>query len=330
MKLAILDDYPKVAAQLADWSRLGPNWEVCVFYRHLVEHEAIAELISFDAIIVMRDRMVLPAQVLLKLPSLRYIGVIGASTRAIDIDAAKSLGIVVTATGANQFGLASTVEVTWGLILAAAKRIPQEHLHIQEGVWQSSIGIALKGKTLGVLGLGRIGTEVAVIARAFGMAVVAWSENLDLARAAALGVEGVSKDELLARSDVLSVHLQLGDRTRSTLNERDFKLMKHGVILVNTARSAIVDHAALMTALATGKIGCAAIDVFDQEPLPEGHCLIGLENVILTPHLGYSSIEHHRQGYQEGLENLLAYAGKAPALLQESAHRFTPVLPNSL
>jgi phosphoglycerate dehydrogenase-like enzyme len=311
MKLAILDDYPMVSARLADWSRLGPHWEVCVFGRHLVEHEAIAELINFDAIIVMRDRMALPAHVLVKLPSLRYIGVIGASTRAVDVDVAKSLGIAVTATGANPFGVASTVEVTWGLILAAAKRIPQEHQHIQEGVWQSSIGITLKGKTLGVLGLGRIGTEVAVIARAFGMAVVAWSENLDVARATALGVDGVSKDELLARSDVLSVHLQLSDRTRSALNERDFGLMKHGVILVNTARSAIVDLAALIKALAEGRVGCAAFDVFDHEPLPAGHCLIGLENVILTPHLGYSSMEHHRQGYQESLENLLAYTGKS-------------------
>lgn len=315
MKLAILDDYPDVAARLADWSRLGPHWEVSFFNRHLPESEAVAALASFDALILMRDRMALPASVLRMLPLLRYIGVIGAAARAVDANAATALGITVTTTGANRFGVASTVELTWGLILAAAKRIPQEHLHLQKGGWQSSIGITLSGKTLGVLGLGRIGTEVAVIARAFGMEVVAWSENLDVARATAVGVKGVDKDELLARSDVISVHLQLGERTRSILTERDFSRVKHGAILVNTARSAIVDQAALMKALATGKIACAAIDVFDHEPLPKGHFLLGLENVIVTPHLGYSSIEHHRQGYQEGLENMVTYASKVPGAL---------------
>ncbi len=307
MKLAILDDYPEVSKSLVDWSELGPAWDVHAFDRHLSADEAIAELASFDALIVMRERMALPANVLTLLPILRYIGVIGTSARAIDLEAASALGIVVTLTGANPAGLASTVELTWGLILAAARRIPQEYCHLRAGIWQTNLGITLRGKTLGILGLGRVGADVAAIARAFGMTVVAWSENLSSERAAGLGAELVSKDELLKRSDVLSIHLQLGERSVSTLSKREFAMMQPDAILINTARSAIVNQAAMLAALKEGTIGFAALDVFDQEPLPTGHALMDLKNVILTPHLGYSSVENHQTGYRESLDNLLAY-----------------------
>ncbi|WP_409181849.1 D-2-hydroxyacid dehydrogenase family protein [Amycolatopsis sp. VS8301801F10] len=307
MKIAILDDYQNVALQCADWEPLGA--EIEVFTEPFSgPDDAVARLAGFDVVVAMRERTPFPAAVLDRLPALKLLVSTGRRNAAIDLDAAKRRGVVVSATGA----LASpTVEHAWALILAAARNLPAEFRSMRDGGWQVGLGMALRGKTLGLLGLGRLGSEVARIGQAFGMEPIAWSENLTPERAAEHGVTAVSKEDLFARADVLSVHLVLSERTRGLVGAAEFAAMKPTALLVNTSRGPIVDEPALLDALRNKKIAAAALDVYDVEPLPADHPLRTLDNAILTPHIGYVSRETYEVFYGGAVEDIAAFqAGK--------------------
>ncbi|WP_409465769.1 D-2-hydroxyacid dehydrogenase family protein [Amycolatopsis sp. GA6-003] len=307
MKIAILDDYQNVALQCADWEPLGA--EIEVFTEPFSgPDDVVARLAGFDVVVAMRERTPFPAAVLDRLPALKLLVSTGRRNAAIDLDAAKRRGVVVSATGA----LASpTVEHAWALILAGARNLPAEFRSMRDGGWQVGLGMALRGKTLGLLGLGRLGSEVARIGQAFGMEPIAWSQNLTPERAAEHGVTAVSKEDLFARADVLSVHLVLSERTRGLVGAAEFAAMKPTALLVNTSRGPIVDEPALLDALRNKKIAAAALDVYDVEPLPADHPLRTLDNAILTPHIGYVSRETYEVFYGGAVEDIAAFqAGK--------------------
>ncbi|ATY10999.1 hydroxyacid dehydrogenase [Amycolatopsis sp. AA4] len=308
MKIAILDDYQNVALQCADWAPLGA--EIEVFTKPFAgPDDVVARLAGFDVVVAMRERTPFPAAVLDRLPALKLLVSTGRRNAAIDLDAAKRGGVVVSATGA----LASpTVEHTWALILAGARNLPVEFRSMREGGWQVGLGMALKGKTLGLLGLGRMGSEVARIGQAFGMEPIAWSQNLTPERAAEHGVTAVSKEDLFARADVLSVHLVLSERTRGLVGAAEFAAMKPTALLVNTSRGPIVDESALLDALRGKKIAAAALDVYDVEPLPADHPLRTLDNAILTPHIGYVSRETYEIFYGGAVEDIAAFQAGEP------------------
>jgi phosphoglycerate dehydrogenase-like enzyme len=285
MKVAILDDYQNVALQMADWSSVTQRAEITVFTDHCGDPDALVErLAPFDVVFVMRERTPLPREVLVRLPRLKMIASTGPFNASIDMAAAEDLGIHVGTTGGS---VASTIELTWALILAAARSVTAESCSVRGGGWQTSVGLELSGKVLGVLGLGRIGAQVARIGGAFGMDVIAWSQNLTAAHATDAGVRYVDRDTLFAASDVLTIHLKLSDRSRGLVGATELATMKPTAILVNTSRGPIVDEAALIDALRANTIAGAALDVFDTEPLPAGHPLRTLDNVLATPHIGY-------------------------------------------
>ncbi len=305
IKIAVLDDFQNVALSMADWSKVTARAEVTVFSDHLADpDDVIARLRPFDAICVMRERTPLPRHVLEALPRLRLIASTGAVNSAIDVKAADELGIKVVHTG---YSSTATIEFTWALILAAVRNIAIESSSVRSGGWQRMIGGDLKGKTLGVLGLGNIGGPVARIGQAFEMEVIAWSENLTVERAEAAGVERVDRDELLRRSDVLTIHLVLSRRTRGLVGERELGLMKPTALLVNASRGPIVVEADLISALEQGTIAGAAIDVFEQEPLPADHPFRTLPQVLATPHIGYVSHDLYRTFYGDVVVNLEAW-----------------------
>src|SRR5271163_4989966 len=276
MKVAILDDYQNVALKFADWSRVANTADITVFNDHLSEpDELVTRLQSFDVVCVMRERTPLPREIIDRLPRLKMIASTGPGNASIDEQAARERNIQITHTG---YRSTPTIEMTWALILASARNLVAETASLRTGGWQTSIGRELSGRVLGVLGLGRIGTEIARIGAAFGMGVIAWSQNLTPDRARASGAEWVCKDELFARSDVLSIHLVLSDRTRGLVAAADLALMKPTSWLVNTSRGPIVDESALIDALRSRSIEGAALDVFDTEPLPAGHPLRLLPN----------------------------------------------------
>ena len=306
LRVAVLDDYQDVALRSADWSKLPLGSEVRVFRDHIAEREALADrLASFEVVVAMRERTPFQRELLQSLPQLRLLVTTGMRNVSIDVAAARELGIVVSGTG----GLPHpTAELTWGLILALARHIPGEDRATREGAWQTTLGIGLRGKTLGVLGLGRLGTQVADIGRAFGMEVIAWSPNLTQERARAAQVQLVDKRALLTRSDVLSVHLVLSERTRGLLGAEELALLKPSAFLVNTARGPIIDEAALVRALRERRFAGAGLDVFDEEPLPLSHALRSLSNTVITPHLGYVTEDTYRIFYGDALENICAFA----------------------
>lgn len=308
MKIAILDDYQNVALRCADWEPLRA--EIEVFTEPFAgPDDTAARLAGFDVVVAMRERTPFPAAVLDRLPELKLLVSTGRRNAAIDLDAAKRCGVVVSATGA----LASpTVEHAWALILAGARNLPVEFRSMREGGWQVGLGMVLRDKTLGLLGLGRLGTEVARIGQAFGMKPIAWSQNLTPERAAEHGVTAVSKEDLFARSDVLSVHLVLSERTRGLVGAAEFAAMKPTALLVNTSRGPIVDEAALLNALRGKKIAAAALDVYDVEPLPADHPLRTLDNAILTPHIGYVSRETYEIFYGGAVEYIAAFQAGEP------------------
>ena len=270
-RVAILDDYQGVARRMADWASLPAGTEVVVFTDHLSETGAVAaRLADFDAVVAMRERTPFPRALLERLPRLKLLVTTGMRNASIDVGAAVERKVVVCGTAGLPY---PTAELTWGLILALVRRIPVEDRATREGRWQVSVGLGLNGKTLGVIGLGGLGSRVAKVGRAFEMDVVAWSQNLTAARAAEVGATLVSKDELLARSDVVTIHLVLGDRTRGLLGARELSRMKPTAYLVNTSRGPIVDEAALVAALREGTIAGAGLDVYDEEPLPLDHPL---------------------------------------------------------
>jgi len=315
-RIALLDDYQNVATKFADWSDVRKRADVTVFNDHVADQEALLErLLPFDALCVMRERTPLPRAILERLPNLRFIASTGARNASIDLFAARELGIAVSSTSANGSG---APEVTWALILAAARRIPNEVASLRAGAWQTEVGLDLSGNTLGIIGLGRIGKQVAKVAIAFGMDVIAWSQNLTEEAAQSLGVTRVDKDDLLRRSDWVSIHLVLSDRTRAVIGRRELELMKSSAWLVNTSRGPLVDEDALVQALKNDLIAGAALDVFDFEPLERGHAFASLTNVIATPHIGFVTERSYRIFYRETVENVLAWLDAKPIRLMSA------------
>jgi phosphoglycerate dehydrogenase-like enzyme len=305
MKMAILDDYQNVALTMADWSRVESKAEITVFTDHVGEPDAVvARLQPFDVVCVMRERTPLPREVLERLPRLKMVASTGSRNASIDVQTAQAHHIHVTATG---YRSTPTIELTWALILAAVRNLVGEASSLRAGGWQTSVGRELTGRVLGVLGLGRIGSEIARIGTVFGMDVIAWSQNLTPERARAGGAAWVSREELFARSDVLSIHVVLSDRTRGLVNGADIAAMKPTSWLVNTSRGPIVDQDALLAALRSKSIAGAALDVFDVEPLPAGHPLRTLPNVLATPHIGYVAEDLDRTFYSDAAASIAAW-----------------------
>ena len=317
-RVAILDDYQRVALSMADWPALGAGVSIQPLHERIGTEDEIAErLRNYDVIVAMRERTPFPATLIDRLPSLKLIVTTGRRNAAIDVAAAAARGVVVSGTSM----LATPpVELTWGLILALARHIPRESAAMRTGAWQSTIGVGLHGKTLGVIGLGRLGTDVARIGHAFGMKVVAWSQNLTRERTDALGIELVARDALFQRSDVVTIHLVLSDRTRGLVSSRELAMMKPAAFLINTARGPIVDEQALIHALRHSVIAGAALDVFDEEPLPAAHPLRRLENALLTPHLGYVTTDNYRLAYGEAVEDIRAFLAGTPIRVIQPEH----------
>lgn len=309
MRIAVLDDYQNVARKYADWDSLEAHVEV--FHGPLSDADKVAaRLAEFDVVVAMRERTPFPAGVLRRLDRLKLLITTGMGNAAIDIPAANAQGIVVCGTDYPRFSAAP--ELTWALILAAAKNIPGETRLVREGGWQLGVGSDLEGKTLGLLGLGRIGSRVARVGQAFGMKTIAWSQNLTAEKAAEHGVTAVSKQELFTSSDVLSIHMILSDRTRGLVGATEMSSMKPTALLVNTSRGPIVDEDALVDALQARRIGGAALDVFDIEPLPADHALRRLDNAVVTPHIGYVTEGNYETFYKEAVENIAAFAAGTP------------------
>jgi phosphoglycerate dehydrogenase-like enzyme len=301
-KIAVLDDYQNVALESADWSVLSGRADITVFQDHLDDTDAVIErLLPFDIICVMRERTPLPRNVVERLPNLKFIASTGPGNASIDVVAAADRGIVVSHTG---YRSDPTIDLTWALILASARNIVAESNSLRSGGWQRTVGTELRGKTLGVLGLGRIGSEVARIGRAFGMDLIAWSRNMTPEAAQAAGAVLVSKEELFERADILTIHLVLSGRTRGLVGAAELALMKPTARLINTSRGPIVDEQALIRALRSKQIAGAAIDVFDIEPLPAAHPFRTLDNVLATPHIGYVSQELYRTFYEDSVSNI--------------------------
>lgn len=311
-RIAVLDDYLHIAQEAADWSSL-PGTAVEFFHDTILDLDALVERLSgFDALVTTRERTRFPAAVLDRLPGLKLIAGTGARQANIDLDAANRLGIVVCTTGSLPSRGNSTSELTWALILALTRNIAWEDRQMREGRWQTRSSEGLGGKTLGILGMGRLGTLVAGYGRAFDMDVIAWGPTLDAERAAASGATYVSWDELFSRSDILSIHVPLTDLSRGWVTAREFGLMKPTSYLVNTSRGPIVDEAALLDALRTARIAGAALDVYDVEPLPATHPLLDLDNVLLAPHLGYATGDTLRHFMAASLENVQAWLNGSP------------------
>ena len=300
--IAVLDDYQNVALESADWSVLGGRADITVFQDHLDDTDAVIErLLPFDIICVMRERTPLSRNVIERLPNLKLIASTGPVNASIDVAAAGDHGIGVVHTG---YRSDPTIDLTWALILASARNIVAESNSLRSGGWQRTVGTELRGKTLGVLGLGRVGSEVARIARAFGMDLIAWSQNMTAEAAQAAGAVLVSKDELFEQADILTIHLVLSGRTRGLVGAAELALMKPTARLINTSRGPIVDEQALIRALRNKQIAGAAIDVFDIEPLPASHPFRTLDNVLATPHIGYVAQGLYRTFYEDSVSNI--------------------------
>jgi phosphoglycerate dehydrogenase-like enzyme len=309
-RVAILDDYQETALRLADWASLHPQAEITVLNSHIADREALAKrLHDCDAVVAMRERTPFRAALFERLPNLKLLVTAGMRNAAIDLEAAAARGVTVCGTDMLPY---PTAELAWGLILAFARNIAREDRAMREGKWQTTIGTGLKGKTLGLLGLGKLGAQVGAIGKAFGMELIAWSQNLTAERATAAGARYVDKATLFAQADIISIPLVLGERTRALVKAEDLARMKQTAFLVNTSRGPIVEEAALVAVLAEGRIAGAAIDVYDNEPLPADHRLRRLANTVLTPHLGYVTEENYRLVYGQAVEAIAAYLAGAP------------------
>ncbi len=315
LRLAILDDYASVALQMADWSPLDGRCRVDVIDRALaVPDEAADVLAPYDVLCHLRERTAMPRALIERLPQLKLVTITGAEHRTLDLQAARERGIVVCHS-ANRPGSGQgqgTPELTLGLMLALARSIAHEHGGMRAGAWQTTVGTTLFGRTLGVVGLGRVGRRVAELARAFGMDVVAWSPNMTAGQADAAGARLVPKHELFASSDYVSLHLVLGDRSRGIVGAAELAAMKPTAFIVNTARGPLIDEAALMSALAGRRIAGAGLDVFWNEPLAWDHPVRALPNAVLTPHLGYVVEESLRAFYEDTVENVVAWLDGKP------------------
>jgi phosphoglycerate dehydrogenase-like enzyme len=315
-KVAILDDYAGVALHVADWSPVQKRADVTVFDRHLDEDEAAQVLRPFDVVCTLRERMAFPRTLIERLPNLKLITIVGRSLPNLDMAAAGEHGIAVAHSDFAHPRFRSmrdaTPELVWGLMIATVRNLAEEHRNMRAGGWQRSAGVTLSGKTLGLLGLGRVGARMAHYAAAFGMEVLAWSQNLTEETAAGLGARRVEKAALFESSDVISIHLVLSERTRGLVGEAELALMKPHAYLINTSRGPIVDEAALIDALEAGRIAGAGVDVYDTEPLPKDHRLRRLSNVTLSPHLGYVTREMLGAFYSDTVESVVAWLDGTP------------------
>jgi phosphoglycerate dehydrogenase-like enzyme len=323
IKIAILDDYAKVALQLADWSALDGKAEITVFEQHLTEDEAAVALKPFDVLCTVRERMSLPRNLFERLPNLKLITIVGLDLPNLDMAAATEHGVIVSHSNfANPLFaniVDATPELTWGLMIATVRHLSLESRRMHEGAWQSTVGINLAGRTLGLLGLGRIGSRMAEYARVFRMPVIAWSQNLTEEKAKSVGAERVQKEDLFRRADIVSIHVRLSDRTRGLVTARELALMKPGAYLINTSRGPIVVEADLSAALRAGKIAGAGLDVYDEEPPPRTHPFRTMDNVVVTPHLGYVTRESLTAFYVDTLEAVAAFVNGTPIRIANPA-----------
>ena len=302
IKVAVLDDYQDIFKQIIDVEKYKNKYSFKIFNEAFVdENEAIVALESYEALFVMRERTPITKSLIENLPKLKYIMTSGMRNNSIDLITAKKKGIFVCGTEINSNPAA---EVTWTLILGLLRNIKQETDNMFQGYWQTTVGLELKGKLLGLLGLGKIGTQVAKVAKAFGMEVCAWSENLNLSHANEIGILPMSKEDLFKNSDIISIHLVLGDRYKNLITKKEFKMMKKTSFLINTSRGPIVNENDLVQALKDEQIAGAGLDVFDKEPLPQDHKLRFLPNALLLPHIGYVTVENYSKFYTQMIENL--------------------------
>ncbi len=309
-RLAILDDYQGMTLKLGPWDSLPGDLQVEVFRDTITDPAALAaRLAPFDAILIMRERTPFRAGLLERLPNLKLLMTTGMRNASVDMATCAARGVTVCGTGG--FG-SPTVEITWGLILNLARRLASEAESLRAGGWQQALGSTLEGKTLGVMGLGNLGGKVAKVGAALGMKVIAWSQNLTAEKAAAGGATLVSKEELLAQADVLTLHLVLSDRSRGIVGAGELARMKPTAFIVNTSRGPLIDQDALIAALREGRIAGAGLDVFDIEPLPPGHPILAAPNTMLTPHLGYVSEENYRVYFRDAVANILGYLEGKP------------------
>jgi phosphoglycerate dehydrogenase-like enzyme len=310
VRVVVLDDYQGVALAHGDWQRLGDSVDVSVVRHHIADtDDLVARLAGADVVVAMRERTPLPAERLGRLRDLRLLITTGMANAAIDVHAAAAQGVTVCGTASLA---APPAELTWGLILALARNLCSEDRLVRAGGWQHTLGLDLEGRTLGVIGLGKLGTRVAAIGRAFGMRVVAWSRNLDPDEARAQDVEPLTKEALLRTSDVVTLHLKLSDRSRGTIGADDLAAMKPTAYLVNTSRGPLVDEAALVDALRHRRIAGAGLDVFDVEPLPVDHPLRTLPNVVLTPHIGYVTTGGYEVFHRDVVDDIAAWLAGDP------------------
>ena len=310
LKVAILDDYQNVAQEFVDLTKLSAKYEIEVFSEPFENEDvAIQKLKNFEVLFIMRERTKITSKLITSLKKLKFISTSGMRNKAIDMDAAKKKKILVTGTEIN---VNPTCELTWALILGLARNIKPEIDNMFQGYWQTTVGIELKGKILGLIGLGRVGSQVAKIAKAFGMQVMAWSENLSLDRCKELEVLPCSKEDLIQNSDFLSIHVQGGERYKDCIKLAEFDKMKKTAFLINTSRGPIVNEDDLIIALSTNVIAGAGIDVYEKEPLPASHKLRFVSNALLLPHIGYVTAENYSIFYNQMFENLEAYvSGKS-------------------
>ena len=302
IKVAVLDDYQDIFKQIIDVEKYKNKYTFKIFNEAFIdENEAIVALENYEALFVMRERTPITKSLIENLPKLKYIMTSGMRNNSIDLITAKKKGIIVCGTEINSNPAA---EVTWTLILGLLRNIKQETDNMFQGYWQTTVGSELKGKLLGLIGLGKIGTQVAKVAKAFGMEVCAWSENLNLSHANEIGVLPMSKEDLLKNSDIISIHLVLGERYKNLITKKEFKMMKKTSFLINTSRGPIVNENDLVQALKDESIAGAGLDVFDKEPLPQDHKLRFLPNALLLPHIGYVTVENYSKFYTQMIENL--------------------------
>ena len=302
IKVAVLDDYQDAFQQIIEVENYKDKFEFKIFTNPFIdEKEATVELEDFEALLIMRERTPMTKSLIESLPNLKYIMTSGMRNKSIDLEAAKKKNIIVCGTDINPNPAA---EITWALILGLYRNMKQEIDNMFQGYWQTTIGFELKGKMLGLIGLGKIGTQVAKVAKAFGMEVCAWSENLNLTHANELGVLPMSKDDLLKSSDIISIHLVLGDRYKNLITKKELEMMKKTAFLINTSRGPIINENDLIEVLKDEKIAGAGLDVFDKEPLPQDHKLRFLPNALLLPHIGYVTAENYSLFYKQMIESL--------------------------
>ena len=302
IKVAVLDDYQDVFRQIVDVQKYKDKFEFKIFNNPFSdEKEAIVELEDFEVLFIMRERTPMTKTLIESLSKLKYIMTSGMRNKAIDLETTKKKKIIVCGTEINSNPAA---EITWALILGLYRNMRLEIDNMFQGYWQTTIGFELKGKLLGLIGLGKIGTQVAKVAKAFGMEVCAWSENLDLSHANEIGVLPMSKEDLLKTADIISIHLVLGDRYKNLITKKEFELMKKSSFLINTSRGQIINEDDLIEALKEEKIAGVGLDVYDKEPLPQDHKLRFLPNALLLPHIGYVTAENYSKFYSQMIENL--------------------------